>query len=136
MPRAAETIALKLTFGAHTVHSHSVCSQHRMEQPPGTVESDQQAVAQASATAGMFKKRNRGANIRKRAEDDEDEQDEGGVVRKQKQVKGEPLAFSTKREDKPDVHLTYEGSKALQSGRDDTVTRINEIDTSADRDAR
>lgn len=98
-------------------------------------EPNQEAVVTASATAGLFRKRQRGGNLRKKGDDDSDDGG-GGVVRKQRQVTGEPLAFSTKREDKEDVGLKYEGSKAIQSGRDEMVTRANEIETALDHDAR
>lgn len=95
-----------------------------------------EAVSNASASAGMFRKRQKGGNMRKRPDDDEDDEGEGGVVRKQKQIKGDPLAFSTKREDKEGVGLSYEGSKAIQSGKDEMATRVSEIETQLDRDVR
>ena len=99
-------------------------------------EPNQEAVTNASATAGIFRKRQRGGNLRKRGDDEDSDSGGGGVVRKQRQVTGEPLAFSTKRDTKEDVGLKYEGSKAIQTGRDDMATRANEIETAQEHDAR
>ncbi len=59
------------------------------------------------------------------------------MVRKAKQQKGDaPLAFTTKREDKPELLVQYDGSKALQEARDSLATRVLETETEFDRDAR
>lgn len=106
-------------------------------------------VAAASASAGLFRKKKGGANIRKRGgpeagqegggggRSDDEDGGGGGVVRKAKQQKGDaPLAFTTKREDRPELLVQYDGSKALQEGRDSLATRVLETETEFDRDAR
>lgn len=79
--------------------------------------------------------------MRKRAAADADEaggeqeEDETAVVRKAKQVKGDPLAFSTKREGKEEVTFAFESNKGLQMAGGD-ATRMLETETEFDRDAR
>lgn len=96
------------------------------------------SAADPGPTAVVFKKKNRG-NVRKRATADEEgsggEGDETAVIRKAKQTKGDPLAFSTKREDKEQVTFAFESNKALQMGNSD-ATRMLETETEFDRDAR
>lgn len=97
------------------------------------------AVAAAAAAPVAFKQRKNRGNIRKRPAGEEGgsdhEDDETNVVRKAKQVKGDPLAFSTKKEGKEDVTFAYESSKALQARTND-ATRMLETETEFDRDAR
>ncbi|KAG2486209.1 hypothetical protein HYH03_015171 [Edaphochlamys debaryana] len=101
------------------------------------------AVAAAAPAAGLFRRKKAGASIRKRGgaggeegakEDDGD--DDGGVVRKAKAARGEPLAFTTKREERPELMVEYAGSRALQDNKDSFVTRSLETETEYDRDAR
>jgi len=110
-----------------------------------------EAAAAAGAAEGGAKqqlkfapKRNRG-NIRKRGPDPGEEEtalaDEGGggqgMVRQSKVARaGEPLAFSSKREGADEVHVTYESSRAIQSGKDNKVTSHLETETDTSRDAR
>jgi hypothetical protein len=103
---------------------------------PSSSSQDPNASAVAAASTVVFKKKNRG-NVRKRADEQASggEEDETAVVRKAKQVKGDPLAFSTKREESEAVTFAFESNKALQSGNND-ATRALETETQFDRDAR
>lgn len=103
--------------------------------PPNT-----SAVEAATAAPAFPKKKNRG-NIRKRPNEDEGQavdaqEDDSAVVRKAKTVRGDPLAFSNKVEGADEVHVTWESSKALQTGKDETVFKMLETETATDRDAR
>ena len=102
-------------------------------------EEAQRAAVEAAAAVpvGFARRKNRG-NMRKRAvEGEEEEQDDGTqVVRKAKQQRGEPLAFTTKKEDKEEVLLKYEGTRALPKSRDDLATRTLNTETEFDRDGR
>jgi len=49
---------------------------------------------------------------------------------------GEPLAFTSKRDGADEVHVTYESSRAIQSGKDNKVTAYLETETETSRDAR
>ncbi|KIY98104.1 RING finger protein [Monoraphidium neglectum] len=101
------------------------------------------AASMPPPAAGGFKQRKNRGNLRKRAADEGGatgggggEDDETEVVRKAKQTKGDPLAFSTKKESKEDVVVTYASSQALPIGGDSGATRILETETEFDRDAR
>ena len=109
------------------------------------------AVALAAAMSATFAKRkNRSANIRKRAADKTGNEEDAGeaeddagasVVRKAKQSRGEPLQFSTKNERSSIDHaalagVIHEGSLAIGSGRDSHATAMLETETQVDRDAR
>jgi RING finger protein 113A len=104
-------------------------------------EAAQKAAADAAAAVpvGFAKRKNRG-NMRKRAAaegEGEEEQDDGTqVVRKAKQQRGEPLAFTTKKEDREEVLFKYEGTRALPKQRDDLATRALNTETEFDRDGR
>jgi hypothetical protein len=98
------------------------------------------------AAGGGFKQRKNRGNLRKRdapagggdggGGGGGDDEDETAVVRKAKAAKGDPLAFSTKRETKDEVVVTYASSRALPAGGDGGATRILETETEFDRDAR
>ncbi|KAF5834076.1 hypothetical protein DUNSADRAFT_9390 [Dunaliella salina] len=101
---------------------------------------------QAAQAAKFAPKRNRG-NIRKRpdapgpSEGEATAQEEGGgeqgVMRQSKVPRaGEPLAFTSKRDGAEEVHVTYESSRAIQSGKDNKVTAYLETETDTSRDAR
>ncbi|KAI8465840.1 MAG: hypothetical protein J3K34DRAFT_435633 [Monoraphidium minutum] len=98
--------------------------------------------AAAGGGGGGFKQRKNRGNIRKRGGDEggggggEDEDDETAVVRKAKAAKGDPLAFTTKKDGKDEVVVSYAGSKALPVGGDSGATRMLETETEFDRDAR
>jgi hypothetical protein len=87
----------------------------------------------------MKQRKNRG-NLRKRATEDEAaapaEDDQTAVVRKAKQQRGEPLAFSTKKDGPQDVAVTYASTAAALAARDESATRALETETEFDRDAR
>jgi hypothetical protein len=87
----------------------------------------------------MKQRKNRG-NLRKRATEDETaapaEDDQTAVVRKAKQQRGEPLAFSTKKDGPQDVAVTYASTAAALAARDESATRALETETEFDRDAR
>jgi RING finger protein 113A len=93
------------------------------------------------AAPGGFKQRKNRGNLRKRGADDEGSgggggDDETAVVRKAKQTKGEPLAFSTKKDTKDEVVVAYESNRMLPVAGDSGATRILETETEFDRDAR
>ena len=96
------------------------------------------ALAAASVTVGFVKRnRNRG-NLRKREGDaaaGSEGEDDTTVVRKAKQVRGDPLAFSNKRDDIVDHVVTYESNKAIQGG-DNSAFRHLETETVVEHDAR
>jgi RING finger protein 113A len=99
----------------------------------------QRAAAEAAGAVpvGFAKRKNRG-NMRKRDVGDgaEENEDSTQVVRKAKQQRGDPLAFSTKKEDKDEVLFKYEGSRALPKERDDLATGTLNTETEFDRDGR
>jgi len=95
------------------------------------------AIEPEPAAPGGFKQRRSRGNIRKRAVDaSDDEQDATQIVRKGKHLKGDPLAFSTKKDAKEEVNLTFESNKALQSSASNDATRHLQTETEFDRDAR
>lgn len=101
---------------------------------------EQQAAASESASAqvAMKQRRNRG-NLRKRATDDAveaPEDDNTAVIRKAKQQRGDPLSFSTKKDDRQDVGITYASTAAALAAKDESATRALETETQFDRDAR
>ncbi|WIA16526.1 hypothetical protein OEZ85_013203 [Tetradesmus obliquus] len=88
----------------------------------------------------MKQRKNRG-NLRKRATDDdaaaaEADDDKTAVVRKAKQQRGEPLAFSTKKEGPQDVAVTFASTAAALAARDESATKTLETETEFDRDSR
>ncbi|GBF99505.1 hypothetical protein Rsub_12283 [Raphidocelis subcapitata] len=103
------------------------------------------AAAAAPFGGGGFKQRKNRGNLRKRAVGDDGapgggaaggSDDETAVVRKAKAARGEPLAFSTKRDGAEEVVVSYAGSKTLNVGGDGGATRHLETETEFDRDAR
>lgn len=102
----------------------------------GTAE----AAPSAPAAPGGFKQRKNRGNLRKRTAEEGDgeggEDEDTSIVRKAKQTKGDPLAFSTKKEEKDDVVVSYASSKTLPVGGDCGATRMLETETEFDRDAR
>lgn len=112
------------------------------EVPEAVVPSDPGAATSALA-GGLFRRKKASANLRKRrdAEGDaagSDDDDGSGVVRKTKQAKGGDgrLAFTTAKAEQAPLLVEYEGSKALQEGRDNLAFRSLETETEYDRDAR
>lgn len=94
----------------------------------------------AAAPVAMKQRKNRG-NLRKRATDDdaaaaEADDDKTAVVRKAKQQRGEPLAFSTKKEGPQDVAVTFASTAAALAARDESATKTLETETEFDRDSR
>jgi hypothetical protein len=94
----------------------------------------------------MKQRKNRG-NIRKRDTTDSaapaaaaaaagEEEDTTTVVRKAKQARGDPLAFSTKQDRKQDLAVTYAGTAEALAAKDESATRHLETETQFDRDAR
>lgn len=104
--------------------------------PSGPTEAAQKAAVAASVA--FAKRRNRG-NIRKRpaADDvDDDQQDEANaVVRKAQVQKDNPLAFTTKKDDKFQT-FKYESSRNIQQQTDMGATKEVETETQHDRDGR
>eukprot|EP00798_Chlamydomonas_sp_ICE-L_P001066 gene1066-3924_t len=99
-------------------------------------EPNSSAVAAATTSVGFAKRANRNrGNMRKRETAEDEGNDETTVVRQKKQVRGDPLAFSNKREGETDIMMTYESNKALQSGGNDAF-RYNETETAMEHDAR
>lgn len=97
--------------------------------------------AAASAPVGFAKRKSRGANIRKREADSAAVDKQGGeddtvVVRKAKQLKGDPLAFTTKTDSKQEATLKFESNKALQQQNVNDATRSIQTETEFDRDGR
>lgn len=134
------------SFDVLLVMEASVAAPAPSEAGTSTAGAAPDAAAVQAATTATFVKRNRGnrGNIRKRGGDDEDgaekdagEEDPTQVVRKAKQQRGDPLAFSNKKEGADEeVHVTFQSSKAIQSGKDESVFRTLETETEMDRDAR
>lgn len=107
---------------------------------PAAAETAAPAVAPAAAPVTMKQRKNRG-NLRKRGTEDEAtaaqaEDDQTAVVRKAKQQRGEPLAFSTKKDGSQDVAVTFASTAAALAARDESATRALETETAYDRDAR
>ncbi|KAF8065524.1 zZinc finger CCCH domain-containing protein 1 [Scenedesmus sp. PABB004] len=102
------------------------------------------AAAAAPAPAAAKPPRKNRGNLRKRAPADGDGGDGGGgdddgtsVVRKAKAQRGDPLAFSTKKEAGADGHgVTFASSAAPLAAKDESATRALETETEFDRDAR
>lgn len=91
-----------------------------------------------AAPVAMKQRKNRG-NLRKRATDEAGfaEEDNTAVVRKAKQQRGEPLAFSTKKDDKDkDVSVTFASTAAALAAKDESAFKTLETETEFDRDAR
>eukprot|EP00882_Tetradesmus_deserticola_P022991 GHRQ01025016.1.p1 GENE.GHRQ01025016.1~~GHRQ01025016.1.p1 ORF type:complete len:248 (+),score=111.63 GHRQ01025016.1:497-1240(+) len=97
------------------------------------------AAAASNAPVAMKQRKNRG-NLRKRGTEDEaaaaQAEDQTAVVRKAKQQRGEPLAFSTKNYGPQDVAVTFASTAAALAARDESATRYLETETEFDRDAR
>lgn len=117
--------------------------------PDAPIELPKESAVEAATSATFVKRKNRSANIRKRAADDhanedkadEDDNDGSSVVRKAKLTRGEPLQFSTKDFRAGDsaaalAGVLHEGSMAIGSGRDSHATAMLETETQTDRDAR
>jgi hypothetical protein len=105
------------------------------------------AAAGAAAAGGgggvaMKQRKNRG-NMRKRDADSTEaaaaaaaDEDTTTVVRKAKQARGEPLAFSTKQDKKQDLAVTYASTAEALAAKDESATRHLESETQFDRDNR
>lgn len=88
----------------------------------------------------MKQRKNRG-NMRKRDADSTvaaapADEDTTTVVRKAKQARGEPLAFSTKQDKKQELAVTYAGTAEAIAAKDESAFRHLETETQCDRDAR
>jgi hypothetical protein len=97
------------------------------------------AAVVAPSVQGGFKQRKNRGNMRKRPTEDEQDaaEEETAVVRKQKQQRGDPLAFTTKQEGKrDDVAVTFASIAGSLAAKDTTATRELETETAYDRDAR
>lgn len=120
------------------------------ENGDGGKSSGQQAEAAAAAPAAtaappsqggpVKQKKNRG-NLRKRdadatADAAAAQEDTTTVVRKAKQARGDPLAFSTKQDKKQELAVTYAGTAEALAAKDESATRHLETETQFDRDAR
>jgi len=113
--------------------------------PTAAAAADAATMPPPPAAPGGFKQRKNRGNLRKRAAADgdgggggggSDDDNETAVVRKAKQAKGDPLAFSTKKEGKDEVVVHYASDKMLPVAGDSGATRILETETEFDRDAR
>jgi hypothetical protein len=98
------------------------------------------AAAPAGGGVPMKQRKNRG-NMRKRDADSivaaaTADEDTTTVVRKAKQARGEPLAFSTKQDKKQELAVTYAGTAEAIAAKDESATRHLETETQFDRDAR
>lgn len=96
------------------------------------------APAPAAAPVAMKQRKNRG-NLRKRATDEPEaaaQEDPTAVVRKAKQQKADPLSFTTKKDDKQEVAVTYASTATALAAKDESATRALETETQFDRDAR
>lgn len=86
--------------------------------------------------AVTFAKRNKNrGGLRKRAAEDDGGGDASGVVRKAKVAKDSSMAFTTKRDDRLET-FKFESDRTLQQRDDQGATRLLDVDTEADRDAR
>lgn len=110
---------------------------------------EQEAAAAPPAAGVTMKQRKNRGNIRKRDTTDSatpaaaggaaaagEEEDTTTVVRKAKQARGDPLAFSTKQDRKQDLAVTYAGTAEALAAKDESATRHLETETQFDRDAR
>ena len=119
--------------------------EEQQHQQAGGSSQDPAPTGEASAAAKQAvafapkRNRNRG-NLRKRtAEEGGGEDDEGDPTRvaRGKAARGEQgLAFTSKQGASDEVQVTYESSRALQSGQDTRVTSHLETETEVTRDAR
>lgn len=121
-------------------------SIHAKPLEPETASSIIPPIVTQSTT--FIKRRNRGS-IRKKedldaetdasgtAEGGEDGKDTDNLFKRAKLTKAAPLAFTTKREGRmEDVGHSYESSRAIQGGVNDSATRMLETETEHDNDAR
>ena len=93
-------------------------------------------MAETQAVVSFAKPRNR-SNVRKRAQPDDEEEDDTMVVRKDK-IQKAALNFTTKK-DTPGskrVVFQYDSSRMVQQSGDQGATKVSEEDTERDRDAR
>lgn len=98
--------------------------------------SDAAREAASNAPVGFARRKNRQANIRKRAaEEDAADEGEGGVQRKAQRAKEGQLAFTTRKEDKFET-FKFDSSNILQQTTDQGATRELETETQKDRDGR
>jgi hypothetical protein len=126
-------------------------ADHQQQDGAGQGPSSEALAAAVQAATASFAKRNRGnrGNLRKRPADEEGQQqqqtdnvtaaeddDPTVVQRKAKALRGEPLAFTNKTDNKESVHVAFESSRAIQSGKDESVFKVLETETETDRDAR
>lgn len=115
----------------------------------GQGPSSEALAAAVQAATASFAKRNRGnrSNLRKRPAEEEgsgqptdnvtaEDDDPTVVQRKAKAIRGEPLAFTNKTENTESVHVAFESSRTIQSGKDESVFKVLETETQTDRDAR
>lgn len=115
--------------------------QAAQQEPAGPGPSSEAALA--AAAFAPKRSRNRG-NIRKRPAEGEDDEDAAGAGGQEGAVRpaakaaraGGDLAFTNKQERGEEVHVTYQSSMAIQSGKDTRVTSMLETETDVKHDAR
>lgn len=110
-----------------------------MEGTEGAVQEQETAASVPTAAPVAMKQRRNRSNLRKRDTDDVGlavDEDNTAVIRKAKQQRGDPLSFSTKKDDKQDVGMSYASTNAAIAAKDESATRALETETQFDRDAR
>ncbi len=131
------------------LHTRSTVAPHQQPQRMAPEDSDTQAPdnvagpgpsseAVAAATATFVKRNRNRANLRKRPNEGEGsgDDDKTQVEKKAKAGRSDALTFNSKQQTDEQVHVTYESTRAIQSGRDESVFKTLETETEVDRDAR
>jgi hypothetical protein len=157
MYRATSDLFLKVGFVTHLHHyspelvlMDAKPADQQQQEGAGQGPNSEALAAAVQAATASFAKRNRGnrGNLRKRPADEEGQQqqtdnvtaaeddDPTVVQRKAKAIRGEPLAFTNKTDNKESVHVAFESSRTIQSGKDESVFKVLETETETDRDAR
>ncbi|GFH11474.1 hypothetical protein V8C86DRAFT_2877883 [Haematococcus lacustris] len=115
-----------------------------MQEPSAPVAQEPNSAALSASTSQSSKRPRNRANLRKRPTDDDaaagaDGSEDATVVTRKaaRGIRGEPLTFNSHQEvaDK-EVHVTFDTSRTIQSGRDESVFKALETETATDHDAR
>jgi hypothetical protein len=126
------------------VGEHAAADQAGQQPEAAAAAPAPTAAAGGGGGVAMKQRKNRG-NMRKRDADSTEaaaaaaaaaDEDTTTVVRKAKQARGEPLAFSTKQDKKQDLAVTYASTAEALAAKDESATRHLESETQFDRDNR
>lgn len=132
-----------MTLAHMEVSEHAAAGQAGQQPEAAAAPPAATAAAGGGGGVAMKQRKNRG-NMRKRDADNTEaaaaaaaaDEDTTTVVRKAKQARGEPLAFSTKQDKKQDLAVTYASTAEALAAKDESATRHLESETQFDRDNR